>query len=392
MDLRFSPAEEALRTELRAFLETSLSGDFARLRGRGGPGDERAMFAERRAWERHLAISGWTGAAWPTEHGGRGLTLEQQVVFHEEYARARAPGRLGHIGETLAGPTLIEFGSPSQQRRFLPPILSGEELWCQGYSEPDAGSDLAGLSTTAELDGDEWVVHGAKVWISLAHWSDWCFVLARTEPKDPDRPRHRGISYLLVPMRQAGVEIRPIVQLTGSSEFSEVVFDGARTATGNLVGTAGDGWRVAMGTLGIERGTSTLGQVLQFENELDMIVSAARRRGLSRDPIVRQGIAQVWSRLRIMRWNALRILSNGVEQGAATITKLHWSCLHRDMGELAVAVLGVQGSLDGAESDELRSLQRLFLFSRADTIYAGTSEIQRNIIGERALGLPKEPS
>jgi alkylation response protein AidB-like acyl-CoA dehydrogenase len=193
-------------------------------------------------------------------------------------------------------------------------------------------------------------------------------------------------------MHQAGVEIRPIVQLTGSSEFSEVFFNGARTAAGNLVGTAGDGWRVAMGTLGIERGTSTLGQLLQFENDLDLIVSAARRRGLSRDPIVRQRIAEVWGRLRIMRWNALRILSHGVAQGAATITKLYWSCLHRDMGELAMTVLGAEGGLDGGESEELQSLQRLFLFSRADTIYAGTSEIQRNTIGERALGLPKEPS
>jgi alkylation response protein AidB-like acyl-CoA dehydrogenase len=391
MDLRFSPAEEALRAEFRGFLETSLSGEFARLRGRGGPGDELAMFAERRAWERHLAISGWTGAAWPTGHGGRGLTLEQQVVFHEEYARARAPGRLGHIGETLAGPTLIEFGTPAQRRRFLPPILSGEELWCQGYSEPDAGSDLAALSTAAELDGDEWVLHGAKVWTSLAHWSDWCFVLARTEQRESDGPRHRGISYLLVPMRQEGVEIRPIVQLTGSSEFSEVFFNGARTAAGNVVGAPGDGWRVAMGTLGIERGTSTLSQVLQFENELDLIVAVARRRGLSGDPLVRRRLAEVWGRLRIMRWNALRILSHGAAGGAAMITKLYWSGLHRDMGELAMAVLGAEGGVCG-ESDELRSLQRLFLFSRADTIYAGTSEIQRNTIGERALGLPKEPS
>ncbi|HEV2361710.1 MAG TPA: acyl-CoA dehydrogenase family protein, partial [Acidimicrobiales bacterium] len=222
-----SQAHAALRAEIRAFLETGLSDGFAMLRGRGVPGDEEDLFEERLEWERHLGRSGWTGIGWPSAHGGRGLSLAEQVVFHEEYARARAPGRVGHIGETLVGPTLIAFGTPDQQSRFLPQILSGSELWCQGYSEPDAGSDLAAVATRAELDGDSYVLHGQKVWTSLAHRSEWCFVLARTEGSVADR--HRGLTYLLVPMRQPGVEIRPIVQLTGTSEFNEVFFDGART-------------------------------------------------------------------------------------------------------------------------------------------------------------------
>jgi len=265
MDLRPGADGEALRTEIREFLDDGLSGRFSVLRGRGGPGDEQSLVTERHEWERHLGRHGWTAVGWPGAHGGRGLSLSDQVIVHEEYARARGPGRLGHIGETLVGPTLIEFGSPSQQARHLPTIASAEELWCQGYSEPDAGSDLANLATTAHLDGDEWVVTGQKVWTSLAHLADWCLLLART---DSAAPRHLGISCLLVPMRQPGVEVRPIVQMTGGSEFNEVFFDGARTDSANVVGEVGGGWKVAMGTLAYERGASTLGQVLSFQNEL----------------------------------------------------------------------------------------------------------------------------
>jgi alkylation response protein AidB-like acyl-CoA dehydrogenase len=341
---------------------------------------------ERQAWERHLGAHGWTGLAWPAEHGGRGAGIGRQLAFAEEYARAGGPGRVGHIGETLVGPTLIAAGSPEQQRRFLPRILAGEELWCQGYSEPDAGSDLAALRTAARLDGDEWVVDGQKVWTSLAQWSDWCLLLART---DPASRRHDGISCLLVPMHQAGVEVRPIVQLTGTSEFNEVFFEGARTGAANVVGEAGQGWRVAMTTLGLERGVSTLLQVLRFENELAAMLAAAGRRGAGDDPLLRQRLAAAWSRLRIMRWNALRFLgtANGAGAGGGgpeLITKLYWSTLHRDLGELATSVLGPEAMLAGGD------LQRLFLFSRAETIYAGTSEIQRNLIAERALGLPRD--
>jgi alkylation response protein AidB-like acyl-CoA dehydrogenase len=387
MDLRPTADDEAFRAEVREFLASSLDGEFRELRGRGGPGHEDEAIEERRAWERHLGAHGWTGIGWAPGHGGRALPLDRQVIFDEEYVRARAPGRLGHIGETLTGPTLIAFGTPEQRRRFLPPILTGDELWCQGYSEPDAGSDLANVATRAALDGDEWVVHGQKVWTSLAHVSDWCFVVART---DPASVRHRGLSYLLVPLDQAGVEVRPIVQLTGSSEFNEVFFDGARTAAANVVGGVGEGWKVAMGTLAFERGASTLGQVLYFEHELALIVGAARTTGALDAPGVRGRLADVASRLRIMRWNAGRFLASDRPEltGAALVTKLYWATLHRDMGELAADVLGMAGTVDdGCHA----ALQRLFLFSRADTIYGGSNEIQRTVIGERALGLPKEP-
>ena len=388
MDLRESADDRSFRDEVRTFLEDGLAGEFAALRGRGGPGDERALFDERLAWERHLGANGWTCVGWPKEHGGRGLSLRRQVVFLEEYARARGPGRVGHIGEGLLGPTVIAFGSPEQQRRFLPPILAGTELWCQGYSEPDAGSDLANIATRASLDGDQWVVHGQKVWTSLAHWADWCFVLARTSPAHESTARHAGMSYLLVPMRQDGVEVRPIVQLTGDSEFNEVFFDGARTAAENVVGDVGGGWGVAMGTLGFERGASTLGQQLNFRNELDAIAAAARRSGAVDDPVVRQRLAQAHIGLEIMRLNALRTLAGeaGALPSGALIGKLYWATFHRRLGELAMDVLGA-----GALATEDPALQRLFLFSRADTIYAGSNQIQRNIIGERALGLPKEP-
>jgi alkylation response protein AidB-like acyl-CoA dehydrogenase len=386
MDLRFSAEDEAFRREVRDVLEEGLSGEFAPIRGRGGPGDEHACFDERLAWEQHLATHGWTCVAWPKEHGGRGLSLHQQVIYFEEYARARAPGRVGHIGETLLGPTLIAYGTDEQRRRFLPPIVAGTELWCQGYSEPDAGSDLANVATRATLDGDEWVIDGQKVWTSLAQWSHWCFVLARTEQTEP---KHRGISYLLVPMDQPGVETRPIHQLTGDSEFNEVFFSGARTAATNVVGEPGEGWRVAMGTLAFERGASTLGQNLMFVNEWEEVLDRARGNGRSADPVVRQRAVELWIRLRLMRLNAMRIMSAGPETPpAAMITKLFWATLHRDLGEWAMDVLGTDATV---WSEDLERLQRVFLFSRADTIYAGTNEVQRNIISERGLGLPKEP-
>jgi alkylation response protein AidB-like acyl-CoA dehydrogenase len=392
VDLRDSPEDEVFRDEVRTFLEDALGGDFAVVRGRGGPGDEHALFDERLAWERHLGAHGWTCVGWPKEHGGRGLSLRQHVIYYEEYARARAPGRLGHIGEGLLGPTVIAFGSAEQQRRFLPPIVAGEELWCQGYSEPNAGSDLANIATRAERDGDDWVIHGQKVWTSLAHWADWCFVLARTSPAGGGR-KHAGISYLLVPMRQDGIEVRPIVQLTGDSEFNEVFFDGARAAAADVVGAEGDGWRVAMGTLAFERGASTLGQQLNFRNELDVITAAARRNGRIAEPAIRQRLADAHIALEVMRLNALRTLSgtaSGTLGREALIGKLYWATFHRGLGELAMDVLGAEATVAGGGDHD--ALQRLFLFSRADTIYAGSNEIQRNIIGERALGLPKEPT
>jgi alkylation response protein AidB-like acyl-CoA dehydrogenase len=389
--LRFSPEDEAFRREVAGWLAEALTGEFACLRGRGGPGDEHAMVEERRAWEQKLASGGYTCVGWPREFGGRGATLMQQVIYFEEYARAGGPGRLGHIGEGLLGPTLIAFGSDEQKRRFLPPIVAGEAIWCQGYSEPNAGSDLANVQTRAHLDGHEWVLHGQKVWTSWAQWSDWCFVVCRT---DPASQRHQGLSYLLVPMKQPGVEIRPIVQITGDSEFSEVFFDGARTGANDIVGAPGDGWKVAMGTLAFERGASTLGQQLQFQNELQQILDAARRNGAASDPTIRQRLAHAWMGLQIQRYNALRTLSRPERAELpreAMITKLFWANWHRDLGKLAMDVLGMDAEIAAGAPYELTRLQRLFLFTRSDTIYAGSNQIQRNLIAERALGLPREP-
>ncbi len=401
MELEFTDEQRAFAAEARGWLEGALSGAFAAVRGRGGAGDEHGALDGRREWERALGEAGWIGIGWPTEVGGRGLDLWHQVVFAEEYARAGGPGRLGHIAEQLVGPTLLAFGSDAQRRRFLPPILRGEELWSQGFSEPGAGSDLAGLSTKAVLEGDEWVVTGQKVWTSLAHLADWCFVLART---DPDADRHRGLSYLLVPMNQPGIEVRPIRQLTGDAEFNEVFFDGARTPADHVVGGPGQGWKVAMGTLAVERGVSTLGQQLGFRNEWQLAVDAARRSGRLDDPALKDRLVDLDIRLRIMRMNSLRALTAAdVDPGApvAMVGKLFWATLHRDLGEAGVDALGPAGMLDWAgaghagsgepEDVDRRRLELLFEFSRSDTIYGGTNQIQRNIIGERVLGLPRQP-
>ncbi|SEP35144.1 acyl-CoA dehydrogenase family protein [Amycolatopsis saalfeldensis] len=351
------------------------------LKGLGGPGREHEAFEERRAWERKLGAAGWNGIGWPERHGGRGATLAEQVVFHEEYARADAPARVSHLGQELLGPTLIAFGSEAQQRRFLPKILAVEELWCQGYSEPGAGSDLAAVSTSAQRDGGEWVVTGQKVWTSLAHVADWCFVLARTEPGSK---RHHGLSFLLVPLRQDGVDVRPIRQLTGTAEFNEVFFDGARTT--EVVGEPGDGWRVAMGLLGFERGVATLGQQIGFRRELEALCRLAEETGAADDPHIAEQLNRAWVGLEVLRAHAVRTLGDA-SPGAASVVKLVWAGWHRRLGELAMLVRGASGLV---APDGLDAWQRLFLFSRADTIYGGSDEIQRNVIAERVLGLPRE--
>ncbi len=306
--VQLSPEDEQFRGRLRRWLADSLTGRFAALRGAGGPGREHEAHEERLAWNRHLAAAGWTCLGWPAEHGGHGATLAQQVIFHEEYARSGAPTRVGYLGEELLGPTLIAFGTPEQQRRFLPAIKAVDELWCQGYSEPGAGSDLAAVATSAALDGDEWVITGQKIWTSLAHVADWCFLLARTQAGSR---RSEGLSYLLVPMRQSGITVRPIRQLTGTSEFNEVFFDGARTRRDLVVGAPGDGWRVAMATLSFERGVATLGQQIGFERELGRLVEEARRTGAAADPVLRDRLARAWIGLVAMRAHALDTLAAG---------------------------------------------------------------------------------
>ncbi len=391
MDLKDRPEDESFRKEVRTWLADHVVGEYAELGGRGGSGDETFGFEARLRWERELAAGRWTCLGWPVEYGGRGASIAQQVIFNEECVRAGAPGRVGVVGEGLIGPTLIHFGTDAQKARFLPGIVAGSELWCQGYSEPDAGSDLANVATRAVLDGDEWVVTGQKVWTSLAHQADWCFVVCRTEPGSA---RHKGLAYLLVPMGQPGIEVRPIQQVTRTSEFNEVFFDGARTAADNVVGDVGDGWRVALATLAFERGVAMLGHQLSFRRELDRVITVARANGRSDEPVLRQRLARAYVELSIMRYNTLRSLS-GVEGPVAppeaSIAKLFWGSWHRGLGELAMDVEGAGSTVLAGAPYALDDLQRTFLFSRAETIYGGSNQIQRNIIGERVLGLPPEP-
>jgi alkylation response protein AidB-like acyl-CoA dehydrogenase len=391
MELAFSAEDEAFRTEVREWLSANLTGEFKAAGAIGGSGREHEGHEIRHEWEKVLGASGWTCLGWPKQFGGRGATLNQQVIFNEEYVKVGAPARVGHIGEGLIGPTLIAYGTPEQQERFLPRIVRGEELWCQGYSEPNAGSDLANVQTKAVLDGDRWVVNGQKVWTSLAMQADWVFLVVRT---DPSASKHAGLSFLLAPMDQPGVDVRPIIQATGTSEFNEVFFSDAETDASNIVGSPGQGWEVANALLGFERGVATLAQQIQFEREYARILGMARANGRSQDPVLRDRLADSWIGLKLLRYNALRTLTNmgdGAPGPEASISKLAWANWHRSLGELAIDVQGVGGLLAEALPYELTGEQALFLFTRSDTIYGGSNEIQKNIIGERALGLPREP-
>ncbi|MGW1006152.1 acyl-CoA dehydrogenase family protein [Streptomyces sp. NPDC002520] len=378
MDFEFTAEDDAFRDEVRTWLETNVN-----------------RATDKRTWERILGKAGWIGLGWPEAgYGNRTATLTQQVAWAEEYARSGAPARSGHIGEKLLAPTLIAHGTDEQKRRFLPPVAAGEELWCQGYSEPGAGSDLAGVRTAAVREGEFYRITGQKIWTSLAHEADWCFVLARTEEGSR---RHHGLSFLLVPMDQPGhIDVRPIRQLTGTSDFNEVFFDGARARVEHVVGGEGQGWRVAMSLLGFERGVSTLAQQIGFAEELAGVVRTAVRTGAVHDPVVRDRLVRQWAELRVMRWNALRTLGGSGDPGAPSAAKLLWANWHQRLGELAVQVRGAEASVGPGDWSpsapyELDADQRMFLFSRADTIYGGSDQVQRTIIAERVLGLPREP-
>ncbi len=385
MDFGLDPALRDFRDEVRTWLEEHLTGEFGAYRGKGLTGQTDIDPQVQIAWERELGEGGWLGIDFPASVGGRECTLAEQVVFHLTYVEARAPGRIPNMGVTLAGPTLMTFGSDAQQRRFIPGILSGEQLWCQGYSEPDAGSDLANVKTKAELDGDRWIINGQKTWTSLAQFADWIFVVARTEAGSQ---RHHGLSYLLVPMDQPGIELRPIRQITGSVEFNETFFTDAVTDADLVVGAVGSGWTVAMGTLAFERGASTLGQQMSFRQEFDDLVSTAAAERRTTDPVLRDRLTDAYIRLEVLRYNQLRMLTaltqHGVPGPEASIGKLFWAGWHRRLGELATEVLGSEAMLDGR-------WQRTFLYGRAHTIYGGSNQIQRNVIGERVLGLPRPP-
>lgn len=392
--------------EVRTWIDEHCVGEFANYRGCGLTGQEDVPFEVQWAWEKELASGGWLGIDFPDWIGGRGCSLAEQVVFHRSYVESGAPGRLPNMGVTLLGPTLMTFGSDAQQRRFVPRILAAEDFWCQGYSEPNAGSDLANVKTKAELIDGRWVINGQKIWTSFAQYAQWIFVVARTAAGSQ---RHSGLSYLLVPMEQPGIEIRPIVQITGGSEFNETFFDDAVTEESLVVGGEGNGWKVAMGTLGFERGASTLGQQVSFRREFDELVALAKHNGRLDDPLVRDELTRSYVELEILRFNQLRMLSalttGGVPGPEMSIGKLFWATWHRRFGELAMLVRGATAMVGSPEAHnghpslaghtlpdyKIDREQRTFLYSRAHTIYAGSNQIQRNVIGERVLGLPREP-
>ena len=400
MDFSYTKAQTDFCDEVRTWLEEHIRGDFVKLRGKGLTGHDDVDPELQIAWERELATGGWLGIDFPKWIGGRECSLVEQVLFHKTYVEAKAPGRIPNMGVTLLGPTLLAFGSKVQQERFIPKILSGDELWCQGYSEPDAGSDLSNIKTRAELVDGDWVIDGQKVWTSLAQYADWIFVVARTEEGSI---RHAGLSYLLVPMDQVEITVRPIIQLTGGSEFNETFFDKAKTKEENVVGGEGNGWKVAMGTLAFERGASTLGQQTSFRQELDELINTALSTGAWENAVLRQRVVNLYIGLEVLRFNQLRMLTalvaDGVPGAEQSIGKLFWASWHRKLGELWMEVRGTSGMVatsDGHGGHEgiplvLDKEQRTFLYSRAHTIYGGSNQIQRNIIGERVLGLPKEP-
>jgi alkylation response protein AidB-like acyl-CoA dehydrogenase len=384
MDFSFSTEDEAFRARARQWLAERIAAPGAPFADLHPASGEPPTHQRRRAWERELGAGGWIGLGWAEG------TLTRQVVWAEEYARAQAPASLGVVGEHLLAPTLLRHGSAAQQARFLPGIASGEEIWCQGYSEPGAGSDLASVRTSAVPEGEGWLVHGQKTWTSLSQWADWCFVLARTEPGSH---RHHGLSLLLLPMDQPGrVDVRPIRQLDGHADFSEVFFDGARAE--QVLGHPGDGWRVAMTLLSFERGVGMLGRQIGFARELDDVITAAARTGAADDPVVRERLTRQWAELHTMRCNALRTLGTA-EPGSAAVAKLLWGGWHQRLGELAVRVLGPEGAIAPGrhrpEGYAVTDTQQRMLFSRADTVYGGSDQIQRNLIAERVLGLPREP-
>ena len=408
MELDYAPEDEAFRAEIRSWLHSNLP------KGWFEPGfemsnEERKKFNDE--WPTKLFEGGWICATWPKEYGGKGLTTMQGVVLAEEFANAKAPMRADFFGDTLVGPTLLQWGTEEQKKEFLPQILNGKMRWCQGFSEPNSGSDLASLKTEAVLDGDEWVINGQKVWTTQGHHADYCFLLTRT---DKDAPKHKGISYLLVPMKQPGVEVRGIVQPDGTAEFCEVFFTNARCPKDNVVGGVNNGWVVTNSTLAFERGMSATTGYRRFESEYKAMVRGARENGAINDPVIRQRLMEYYTKIQILKINGLRSLSTTLmgkkDPGMAALgatNKMFWTEMHKAAMELALDIQGAASMLvDSAMGDgnwpgtarekrregyPVSSMMSAFFFSRSETIWGGTSQIQRNIVGERVLGLPKEP-
>jgi alkylation response protein AidB-like acyl-CoA dehydrogenase len=393
MNLNLSPEETRFRDELRAWLETHAPKDWEHRRD----ASIEQQFAFLRSWQKTLYDGGWAGISWPREYGGRGASLMQQVIFWQELARASAPPMANVIGLGMVGPTIIAFGTAAQKARFLPGILSADEIWCQGFSEPNAGSDLAALQSDARLDGDHFVVNGQKVWTSYGWAADWCELVVRT---DPSVPKHKGLTVMLVDMKSPGVEVRPLRQMTGEAEFTEVFFRDVRVPLENVVGTVNQGWDVSIGTLMHERGTLGAGLQVTYQRNIERLIelSWTTERGgrpAAEDPVIRQKLAQCYAEVQIMRANQMRAFSRishtGVPGPEGSIQKIFWSELNQRLQQIAQELLGPYGQLEGADRHAIDrgAWSYGYLRARGNTIEAGTSEIQRNIIGHFVLGLPR---
>ena len=402
MDPTYSAEAEAFRTQIRTFLKENLPEDWAGV----GQFDREEAVAFIAEWRQKLAANSLLAPAWPKEYGGGGLSELEQVIVAEEFQKAGAPlgGSNDVFGIQMVGNTILHWGTDEQKEHFLPRIISGEHVWCQGYSEPNAGSDLAALGCKAMLDGDEWIINGQKIWTSAGLEANWIFVLCRT---DPDAAKHRGISFLLCPMDQQGVEVRPIEMLSGDADFNETFFTDARTHKDNVVGEVNGGWGVAMTLLGFERGEAAATTPIVFRAEFDKLVELAKQTGRDSDPVIRDRLAAMYCKVEVMRLMGMQTLTKflgGGQPGPGESTfKLYWSEYHKEVTELAVDILGAAAmtpdgiaktsftaDLPGSANDAA-SWVGTFYNARAGTIYAGTSQVQRNIIGELVLGLPKEP-
>jgi alkylation response protein AidB-like acyl-CoA dehydrogenase len=376
VDLTLSPNEEAFRDELRAWVAENHPGE--------EPTGDEAAFEFRKEWQRALHAKGYAGLSWPEEFGGRGATLIEQAIFGEEMARAKAPQTANVLGLVMGGPVVIAHGDEEQKRRYLEPILSAEEIWCQGFSEPDSGSDLASLKTRAVKSGDEWVVTGQKVWTTFAHHAKWCMLVART---DQDAPKHQGLTYFLMDMEQDAVQVRPLRQITGENEFNELFIEEARIPDANVVGGVGNGWAVAITTLMHERAGLGAASAAGVRIALGQLIELARERGVEGDPVIRQKIAALLIETEALRLNAWRgltqIMKTGIPGPEGSLPKLQWAQVNQGLTELAMEIRGEEGAI--RESDWTYR----FLRARANSIEGGTTEILKNIIAERVLGLPR---
>jgi alkylation response protein AidB-like acyl-CoA dehydrogenase len=393
MDLNLTPEERQFRDELRAWLGVNVPKDWSEWREK--PIED--SFPYLRAWQRKLDEGGWAAVSWPKEYGGRSASLMQQAIFWEEMARAEAPPMANALGLGLIGPTIIAYGTEEQKKRFIPKILSAEEIWCQGFSEPNAGSDLASLQTAARLDGDHYVVNGQKVWTSYGWVGDWCELVVRT---DANVPKHKGLTVLLVDMKSPGFEVRPLRQMTGESEFHELFFRDVRVPVKNVLGKVNDGWNVAVSTLMYERGSYGARLHLLFKRNINRLIELSRAfpwngHPAAQDPLIRQKLAQCYAEIEIMRWNQLRAFSRITETGVpgpeGSIQKIFWSELNQRVQQVAQEMLGPFGQLVSGDSHAIDKgiWSYGYLRSRGNTIEAGTSEVQRNIIGHFVLGLPR---